>query len=148
MKQFVIYGFWGGGSILLMLWIKLLGNCNKPLGFRVLSELMIMVWCQQHEMEKINIARSFSTPVQKFGSLRRADSGNICLIMVRPAPLTLMPNSSDNTTMASELCSSTTQTHTEKGGTIFENSSPFCQSCQWGLQQGASVNWRVFFPLV
>ncbi|CAM6014807.1 unnamed protein product [Sphagnum balticum] len=56
----------------------------------------------QHEMEKINIARSFSTPVQKFGSLRRADSGNKCLIMVRPAPHTLMPNSSDNTTMASE----------------------------------------------
>jgi len=70
----------------------------------------------EHEMEKINIARSFSTPVQKFRSLRRADSGNICLIMVRPAPLTLMPNSSDNTTMASDLCSSATQTNTEKGG--------------------------------
>jgi hypothetical protein len=50
--------------------------------------------------------------------------------LVRPAPLTLMPNSSDNTTMASELCSSTTQTNAEKGGTVFENSSPFCQSCQ------------------
>ncbi|KAH9537040.1 hypothetical protein CY35_16G031300 [Sphagnum magellanicum] len=94
-------------------------SSNSPrarLGVDYISQETTTTTSEQHEMEKINIARSFSTPVQKFGSLRRADSGNICLIMVRPAPLTLMPNSSDNTTMASELCSSTTQTHTEKGG--------------------------------
>jgi hypothetical protein len=94
-------------------------SSNTPsatLGVDYISQETTTTTSELHEMEKINMARSFSTPVQKFGSLRRADSGNKCLILVRPAPLTLMPNSSDNTTMASELCSSTTQTNAEKGG--------------------------------